>query len=271
MKKIFFSIIIAAATMFTSCERSIEEGKSTGYLDFSLSNDSELVVLTKADGDTETITPPEIGTFNVKIVKKNSDGSDVTPAFFEGTYDDLKAKANGSIIEIEEGIYTIDVTSPNQNAENEAKYRALKENIQIRAGRTQAISMVATICNSKVTVICNNTFIEELDEFSISLTSEDNISTTWTQKDITSVDVTPSYFFNSGLITMQLNATRWSDADGSQHTVNHNYSFQALPGNHHKLTLSANATGTFDFTLEVDGTLIEKNESFTVPGFDNIQ
>ena len=266
MKKTVYTII-AAAIALTSCntEVFISEGKGEMMLDLSCSSEYNIVG-TKAESDEDIIN-----NFSVKIVRP-ADGWTKT---FE-PFSSIK----GTVISLGSGNYTITASSPVKEdaAFNQPVYEGSTD-FTISTGQVTNVSLICKVANVKVSLQLSKNFVEELSDYSITVTNGKGILK-W-EKNANQTDFKPvivegetlytgikSGYFSVAPLTIQVNGHRSLDNSSASTSYFIN---DPKAADHHILKLDANVTGTLGgISITIDNTVNDIENTVTVPGFNEI-
>ena len=266
MKKISYSII-AAAIALTSCntEVFISEGKGEMMLDLSCSSEYNIVG-TKAESDEDIIN-----NFSVKIVRP-ADGWTKT---FE-PFSSIK----GTVISLGSGNYTITASSPvKEDAAFDQPVYEGSTDFTISTGQVANVSLICKVSNVKVSLQLSKNFVEELSDYSITVTNGKGILK-W-EKNANQTDFKPvivegetlytgikSGYFSVAPLTIQVNGHRSLDNSSASTSYFIN---DPKAADHHILKLDANVTGTLGgISITIDNTVNDIENTVTVPGFEEI-
>lgn len=157
MKKIFFSII-AAAAVFAGCNREVIEQQGSGSLAIDLSCKSDLKeVETKATDD-------EIINNLVVDIRRPYDNWSVK-------YDPFSS-IRGKVLELGSGDYILTASSPlKEHAAFEQPIYEGVEDFKILTGQVTTVDVICSIKNVKVTVNLSSNFVEELAHYTVTVTN----------------------------------------------------------------------------------------------------
>ena len=219
------------SAVFISCNRD-EINNQTGGLTFSVSEDTDYLLITKSGTDYG-----DLNTYDVVI-----DG----PTKVSEKYADLI----GRVVELGSGQYTITITSPYTEpaAFNQPIYSA-KESFEIRAGEVTAIDLVCRPANTMVSIELSDNFKKELASYEVVVNNGLG-SLVWT-KDQTKDDFAAGlvgYFLPRGL---EVKVKGYRSIDNTMATAVY-YVENPKAAEHHIIKLDAKVTGqiggiTIDF------------------------
>ena len=266
MKKTVYTII-AAAIALTSCntEVFISEGKGEMMLDLSCSSEYNIVG-TKAESDEDIIN-----NFSVKIVRP-ADGWTKT---FE-PFSSIK----GTVISLGSGNYTITASSPvKEDAAFDQPVYEGSTDFTISTGQVANVSLICKVSNVKISLQLSKNFVEELSDYSITVTNGKGILK-W-EKNANQTDFKPvivegetlytgikSGYFSVAPLTIQVNGHRSLDNSSASTSYFIN---DPKAADHHILKLDANVTGTLGgISITIDNTVNDIENTVTVPGFEEI-
>ena len=160
--------------------------------------------------------------------------------------------------------YRVEAKSPGDLpvAWNQPKF-AGSQTISVAAGRTEAVSIVCTISNMKVTVRCTEAFLNEVEpDFTVAVSTTDG-PLVFTQDKIEAGD---AGYFDVAPLTLDLNAQRKSGG-----AISHHLEIDEVAArDHHVFTLDAGGTGYADFSsgISIDYTCNEKEEHIIIDGLE---
>lgn len=272
MKKIFYSIIAAAAMMTACNEMVITDG--TGALSFSI-DEVSADYLTKSSGiDTDTFLVTLLDWNNVPVECEGVTYSNVL-------YKDLPKEIAG----LPSGPYTITVSS------QEEIYAAAFDNpvyggstsFTVKTGATTPVTVKCTVQNVKVTLNPSENFLSELTSYTITVKNADGGTIHWTNNTaVTGNNVTtdltlPAHFSVSAL---DVNVTGYRKINGAEINLEENAEWNGKIANvaaadHHIINIDAQTTGAIGgpggITIVVDGTELNEVESdVNIPGYEDV-
>ena len=266
MKKTVYTII-AAAIALTSCNTEVFITEKKGEMTLDLSCSSEYnIVGTKAESDEDIIN-----NFSVKIVRP-ADGWTKT---FE-PFSSIK----GTVISLGSGNYTITASSPvKEDAAFDQPVYEGSTDFTISTGQVANVSLICKVSNVKVSLQLSKNFVEELSDYSITVTNGKGILK-W-EKNANQTDFKPvivegetlytgikSGYFSVAPLTIQVNGHRSLDNSSASTSYFIN---DPKAADHHILKLDANVTGTLGgISITIDNTVNDIENTVTVPGFDEI-
>lgn len=266
MKKTVYTII-AAAIALTSCNTEVFITEKKGEMTLDLSCSSEYnIVGTKAESDEDIIN-----NFSVKIVRP-ADGWTKT---FE-PFSSIK----GTVISLGSGNYTITASSPvKEDAAFDQPVYEGSTDFTISTGQVANVSLICKVSNVKVSLQLSKNFVEELSDYSITVTNGKGILK-W-EKNANQTDFKPvivegetlytgikSGYFSVAPLTIQVNGHRSLDNSSASTSYFIN---DPKAADHHILKLDANVTGTLGgISITIDNTVNDIENTVTVPGFEEI-
>jgi hypothetical protein len=276
MKKIFFSII-AAAAVFAGCNREVIEQQGSGSLAIDLSCKSDLnEVKTKATDDDI------INNLVVDIRRP---------------YDNWSVKYNpfssirGKIVELGSGDYVLTASSPVKEhaAFEQPVYEGTKD-FKILTGQVTTVDVICAISNTKVTVNLSSNFVEELAHYTVTVTNgKGTLMWNKTAQDDdfkhVSIDGKTYYtgketgWFTPSPLTVIIDGHRAIDNTSASATI---YIEEVNPADHHILNIDAKVTGQLG-DVDENGNIIKEpikitishdvnsiDQTVVVPGFDEV-
>lgn len=276
MKKIFFSII-AAAAVFTGCNREVIEQQGSGSLAIDLSCKSDLhEVETKATDD-------EIINNLVIDIRRPYDNWSVKYNPF--------SSIRGKVVELGSGDYILTASSPvKEHAAFEQPIYEGTKDFRILTGQVTTVDLICSITNVKVTVNLSSNFVEELAHYTVTVTNGKG-SLMWS-KTAQDDDFKPvaidgkAYYtgnetgwFTASPITVTIDGHRAIDNTSASATT---YIETVNPADHHILNIDAKVTGQLG-DVDENGNVIKEpveitishevnpvDQTVVVPGFDEV-
>ncbi len=159
MKKIFYSIL-AAAAVFTACNREIIENEGHGSLSLDLSCKTDYTeVQTKASQTEEEI----INGLSIDIVRPY-DGWSITYSPFS----DIR----GKIVPLGSGSYILTASSPDKKpaAFDQPIFEGSKD-FTIKTGEVTSVDVTCTIANVMMTLQLTENFVNELSAYTVTVSN----------------------------------------------------------------------------------------------------
>ncbi len=253
-------IIMSAASALTGCaleERGgVEAGKAEMTL--SLSSEGEFTPVpsgaTKADGNWSGT--PDVNDFSVSIVDVSTDRAVLSWDRFS----DVPA-----VVAVDPGDYRVEAASPGTKraAWNQPKFFG-SQTVSIVPGKVENINVKCVLSNMKVTVICTEKFLAEMNpDFTVTVTS-DYGPLIFTPEIIANGQ---SGYFDAGTpLILDVSATRRTGGKINAHA-------EVLDGSardHHVFTLDASETGYTNFAgengISIDYTCNDREEEIYIEG-----
>ena len=162
MKKFLVSVLAIAAIV--GCKKTVIEqgsGKEFGYVDFSLTANTEMTVTTKAPTE---LSGDELASFNVTLYQDGNslwtkEYSQVPEKWYlpAGTYD----------------IFVENLTDDEAAPEGEkgcVRVAAMAENVLVETGKTTPIEVNCTPVNSRVTIAYDQSFLQVFEGSQVIIT-----------------------------------------------------------------------------------------------------
>ena len=266
MKKTVYTII-AAAIALTSCntEVIITESKGEMMLDLSCSPEYNIVG-TKAESDEDIIN-----NLSVKIVRPADNWTKTFEPF---------SSIRGTVVALGSGDYTITASSPvKEDAAYDQPVFEGSKDFTISTGQVTNVSLICKVANVKVSLQLSKNFVEELSDYSITVTNGKGILK-W-EKNANQTDFKPvivegetlytgikAGYFSVAPLTIQVNGHRSLDNTAASTTY---YIDNPKAADHHILKLDANVTGTLGgISITIDNSVNDIENTVTVPGFEEI-
>ena len=266
MKKTVYTII-AAAIALTSCntEVIITESKGEMMLDLSCSPEYNIVG-TKAESDEDIIN-----NLSVKIVRPADNWTKTFEPF---------SSIRGTVVALGSGDYTITASSPvKEDAAYDQPVFEGSKDFTISTGQVTNVSLICKVANVKVSLQLSKNFVEELSDYSITVTNGKGILK-W-EKNANQTDFKPvivegetlytgikAGYFSVAPLTIQVNGHRSLDNSSASTSYFIN---DPKAADHHILKLDANVTGTLGgISITIDNTVNDIENTVTVPGFNEI-
>ncbi|MBO5420257.1 MAG: DUF4493 domain-containing protein [Bacteroidales bacterium] len=276
MKKIFFSIITAAA-VFTGCNREVIEQNGSGSLKIDLSCKSDL-------NEVETrATDDEIINNLVVDIRRPYDNWSVNYNPF--------SSIRGKVVELGSGDYILTVSSPvKEHAAFEQPIYEGSKDFKILTGQVTTIDVICSITNTKVTVNLSSNFVEELAHYTVTVTN--GKGTLMWNKTAQDNDFDPvvidgkTYYtgkqtgwFTTAPLTVTIDGHRAIDNTYASATK---FIEDVNPADHHILNIDAKVTGQLG-DVDENGNVIKEpikitishdvnpiDQTVVVPGFDEV-
>lgn len=255
MKKIvIFSAVVASMLMTAGCNRDeMQYGTAgKGNLSLSLKAEGEFVEVSTMSKSEETA---DINEFSIAVIDVES-GRTVNSW---DRYADMP-----EVISLAPAEYRIEAKSPGSLpvAWNQPIFEGAQQ-IAVRQGEDNKVSIVCTISNMKVTVICTENFLNEVEpDYTVTVSTEDG-PLVFTQEKITAGE---SGYFKVAPLTFDLHAVRKTGG-----TIKHHMEITEVAAkDHHVFTLDAASTGYADVSagISIDYSCNEKEEYILIDGID---
>lgn len=264
MKKIFYSIISAAAIL-TACNQEIinEDGQGSLSLDLSCKYNFTQVE-TKVQTDEEIING-----LSIDIVRPY-DGWKVNYTPF--------SSIKGKVVELGSGSYVLTASSPVKldAAFDQPIFEGTK-GFDIKVGEVTSISLECTISNLKVDIKLSDNFVKELSDYTVTVSNGKGILT-WS-KNANTDDFMPdaengktvyigrkSGYFTVAPLTVTVDGHR--GVDGSDASTTYLIT-DVAPANNHIICLDAVVTGELGgINISISNEVNEIPQDILVPGFN---
>lgn len=273
MKKIFYSIL-AAAAMFTACnEGVITDG--TGSLSFRISEVSD-EYMTKADAINTEEFFVTITDWNGNLL--TSEGVTYENVLYKNFPDEITGMPSGS--------YTITVSSHSDApaAAFDTPVYGGSTTFTVKTGATTPVTVKCSVQNVMVTINPSANFLSELTTYTITVKNENGGTIHWTNDSaVTGTNVTtdltlPAHFSVSAL---DVNVTGYRKINGAEVNLQENAEWNGKIANvaaadHHVINIDAQTTGAMGggnngISITVDGSeLNEVTSDMEVPGFEDV-
>ena len=276
MKKIFFSII-AAAAVFTRCNQEVIGQQGSGSLSIDLSCRSDLHEVETKATDEDIIN-------NLMI--------DITRP-----YDNWSVKYNpfssirGKIVELGSGDYVLTATSPvKEHAAFDQPIYEGSEEFKILTGQVTTVDVICAISNAKVTVNLSSNFVDELAHYTVTVSNAKG-SLIWNKNAIdddfkpVAIDGITYYtgkeagWFTVSPLTITIDGHRSIDNTTASATA---FIESVNPADHHILNIDAKVTGQLG-DVDENGDVIKQpvtitishdvnpiDQTIVIPGFEEI-
>ncbi|MBE6236861.1 MAG: DUF4493 domain-containing protein [Bacteroidales bacterium] len=263
MKKIFFPII-AAAAIFTGCNREVIEQTGTGSLAVDLTCKSNLhEVVTRATDD-------EIINDLVIDIQRPYDN-------WTKTYDPFSS-IRGKVVELGSGDYILTASSASKEhaAFDQPIYSGSKD-FKILTGQVTTVDVICAITNVKVTVNLSDNFVQELSGYTVTVSNgKGNLS--W-NKNAGEDDFKPvaiegqTYYtgneagwFTAAPLSITIDGHRAIDNTSASATM---IIEDVKAADHHVLNIDAKVTGTLGgINITINHDVNEIDQNIVIPGFD---
>lgn len=249
MKRIFIAAAVAASTL-TACQQESPANAGQGQLSLSLTSEG---TFTKAGSDEVSVSEFSVSILDAQggVVKQWSRYADVP-----------------SMVTLETGDYTMKALSPgNLPVAFSQPVYAGEQEMTIEPGKVTDVDLVCSLSNMKVSVICTDRFLREMNaDFTVTVTSRDGFLVF--TRDV--VEAGTAGYFAVAPLTVYITGTRVA---GGQE-VNHYFELNKVAArDHHILRIDAMETGDIDFGeggsgITVDYTLNDRQEDIFIDGFE---
>lgn len=257
MKKIFFSII-AAAAVFAGCNREVIEQQGSGSLAIDLTCKSDLHEVETKATDDEIIN-------NLVI--------DI-----QRPYDNWSVKYNpfssirGKVVELGSGDYILTASSPAKEdaAFDQPVYEGTKD-FKILTGQVTTVDVICAITNVKVTVNLSSNFVNELAHYTVTVSN--GKGTLMWNKTAQDDDFKPvaidgkTYYtgysagwFSAAPLSVTIDGHRAIDNTSASATT---YIENVNPADHHILNIDAKVTGQLG-DVDENGNVIKEPIKITI-------
>ena len=259
MKKISI-IIFAALAALTGCNRVLIEATGNGYFSFNLSAEGDFidVQLSKA------VANDDKNEFTVDI---NGAGDTYSKHF--DRYGDMP-----SVLELPSGKYTLKVQSPSAlpAAFDQPVYGAEKA-FEVKVGESHTEKVVCTLQNVKVSLDPSESFLTELESYTISIANGSGVENVLYWTNVSSEteslyltkDLSRSGYFAVAPLTVRIDGKRKSD--GSTAYIEKLYQ-NVNPRDHYTISVDAKVAGSAGVELDVSTDVNPKDENIFIPSFD---
>ncbi len=260
MKKIFITVLAAAAVLAGCREKTIEQKSGLQLKIVTEQGDYVDKVVKSASEEVD------VNSFTVSVEKK--DGQ------FEQTwvYGQMP-----SLVELSTGEYTVAVNSPESApvAWNSPVYGGTKD-FAIVGGTVTPVDLVCTLQNMKNSVYCSQHFMDQLTTFEVKIVNEDG-HLVWGAdevgiytedesgaKTIVKAPAKHAYF---SVHPLSISVDGYRELDNT--TANLKYEIKDVAArDHHIIYLDAYVTGQSAMTLSIDTSVNDKEVDFVIPGID---
>lgn len=260
MKKIFITVLAAAAVLAGCREKTIEQKSGLQLKIVTEQGDYVDKVVKSASEEVD------VNSFTVSVEKK--DGQ------FEQTwvYGQMP-----SLVELSTGEYTVAVNSPESApvAWNSPVYGGTKD-FAIVGGTVTPVDLVCTLQNMKNSVYCSQHFMDQLTTFEVKIVNEDG-HLVWGAdevgiytenesgaKTIVKAPAKHAYF---SVHPLSISVDGYRELDNT--TANLKYEIKDVAArDHHIIYLDAYVTGQSAMTLSIDTSVNDKEVDFIIPGID---
>lgn len=267
MKKIFFSII-AAAAIFTGCNTTVIEQRGTGSLAIDLSCKSDLhEVESKAIATDEEI----INNLVIDIQRPYDN--------WKTSYDPFSS-IRGKVVELGSGDYILTASSPSKEhaAYEQPIYEGSKD-FKILTGQVTTIDVICAITNVKVTVNLSDNFVKELSDYTVTVSNGKGMLL-WNKnaqvddfKPVV-IDAQTYYtcnqagFFTVAPLSITIDGHRAIDNSSASATT---YIEDVNAADHHILNIDAKVTGQIgNISITINHDVNDIDMPIVVPGFEEI-
>lgn len=249
MKRICFAAAVLVLTL-AACQQESPANAGQGKLSLNLTPEG---TFTKAASDEVDVSDFSVSILDARggVVKQWSRYADVP-----------------SMVTLETGTYTMKAVSPgNLPVAFSQPVYAGEQAMTIEPGKVTDVDLVCSLSNMKVSVICTDRFLREMNaNFTVTVTSRDGFLVF--TRDV--VEAGTAGYFAVAPLTVYISGTRVA---GGQE-VNHYFELNKVAArDHHILRIDAMETGDIDFGegasgITVDYTLNDREEDIYIDGFE---
>lgn len=263
MKKIYISLIMAAAVLLSGCNKPLMQGsdsaKGKGEVSFDITASGDYVTITKAAADDNA----NVNEFTIDIVNK-AGGETVS-------YDRFGDMPH--VMELPSGQYTLTAMSPNVlPAAFDLPVYGKVHDFTVRIGEVTSEKIECTLQNMKITFSLSQAFRTELESYTISVSNGNFASNTlqWTNvaasagSERITDDINKAGYFSVAPLTIRVDAKRAIDDSEAYHEIKIT---DGKAQDHFKVSLDAKVTGNAGFTLDIDYSVNDRDQDVYIPGF----
>lgn len=264
MKKILLTIISAAAIL-TGCNQEVILQDGTGSLSLDLDCKTDYTeVETKAATDEEIINA-----LTIDIVRP-ADNWKVKYAPF--------SSIKGKVVELGSGSYILTASSPEKldAAYDQPIFEGSKD-FDIKVGEVTSVNLTCTISNLKVDIYLSENFVNELSDYTVTVTNGKGILT-WTKNSVSNDFKESSYngktvyvakkagYFTVAPLTVTVDGHR--KIDGTSASTTYTITNVAA-ANNHIISLDAQVIGTLNgVNISISHDVNPIDQPIVVPGFE---
>lgn len=260
MKRIFITIMAAAAVLASCDTKEVETRKGEGtFMLQSLTADTDLKdvqVGTKAlPGDLNE--NQLIATMELTI--KNTQDANLKQTF---NYLDIVNKP----VQLATGSYTVSAVSVGgKDAAWDQPLLSGSTNFEVKPNTVSPVKVICGLTNAVVSIKCSDTFTTEVNDYNIKVSDAKGNFLTWTKENIGN-----DGYFTAKELNVTIEGKRSLDGNSTATVKGTIKDIQAK--DHIILNIDAKVTGQVQkITLEVNGTVEDRNENIFVGGFEEIE
>ena len=260
MKRIFITIMAAAAVLASCDTKEVETRKGEGtFILQSLTADTDLKdvqVGTKA-------LPDELNKNQLKaameLTIKNTQDANLKQTF---NYLDIVNKP----VQLATGSYTVSAVSVGgKDAAWDQPLFAGSTNFEVKPNTVSPVEIKCALTNAVVSINCSDTFTTEVSDYNIKVSDAKGNFLTWTRENIDN-----DGYFTAKELNVTIEGKRSLDGNSTATVTGTITNIQ--PKDHIILKVDAKVTGQVQkITLEVDGTVNQKDVTITVDDFEEIE
>ena len=259
MKRIFITIM-AAAAIFAGCNRSeVENGKGKGtFMLKSVTADAELNdVQIKTHGLPSELNQDQLKAA-LELTITNSEDANLKQTY---KYLDIVNKP----VELSTGKYSVSaVTADGKDAAWDQPLFAGKADFSVVANAVSPVELSCSMTNAVVSVKCSDTFKTEVNEYNIKVSDAKGNYLTWTKDNIDN-----DGYFTANELTIAIEGKR--SLDNSTATVKGTIK-NIEAKDHIILNVDAKVTGQVQkIVVTIDGSVKDRDENISVDGFEEIE
>lgn len=260
MKRIFITIMAAAAVLASCDTKEVETRKGEGtFMLQSLTADTDLndvLVGTKA-------LPNDLNKNQLiaamELTIKNTQDANLKQTF---NYLDIVNKP----VQLATGSYTVSAVSVGgKDAAWDQPLFAGSTNFEVKPNTVSPVEIKCALTNAVVSINCSDTFTTEVSDYNIKVSDAKGNFLTWTRENIGN-----DGYFTAKELNVTIEGKRSLDGNSTATVKGTIKDIQAK--DHIILNIDAKVTGQVQkITLEVNGTVEDRNENIFVGGFEEIE
>ena len=260
MKRIFITIMAAAAVLASCDTKEVETRKGEGtFMLQSLTADTDLK-------DVQVGTKALPGELNenqliatMELTIKNTQDANLKQTF---NYLDIVNKP----VQLATGSYTVSAVSVGgKDAAWDQPLLSGSTNFEVKPNTVSPVKVICGLTNAVVSIKCSDTFTTEVNDYNIKVSDAKGNFLTWTKENIGN-----DGYFTAKELNVTIEGKRSLDGNSTATVKGTIKDIQAK--DHIILNIDAKVTGQVQkITLEVNGTVEDRNENIFVGGFEEIE
>jgi hypothetical protein len=241
--------ITAALLLASACNKAVMEPQRMGAISLALSSDKEVMVETKADA-------VDCSGFLVDIYGTTFLGQDYASEQY--VYSEMP-----DAVVIPYGYYHVSAQSCTSDAAEDGygkvRYQGVSDQVDVLSQTPSAVTVNCKMVNGKVTIIIDDSFLEDFEDVTAELTATRTVELTSAQ-----ANAPTEVYFNTPAEGVQLIYTVYGTVKASGQRLKYSNTaspMNLMPAKWAKITIKSNHNGLIGPDVTVDGNM--GSDSFT--------